>query len=195
MVRTIDLATPSVVNAIETTGFFAPIVFILFHLIRQFLLIPVAVVCVVGGILFGGVFGTIYSIVGLTGSSILFYFLPKLFPSFYQKLVKMKEKYIGMYTTFSIGQIIVLRLIPFMNFSLICLCILEKTKSFRRYVKISFLTHIPSCICFTFLGVSLQSLSPVILGGIVIILFVLVYLLREKKAFIKWEEFFVKEKG
>ncbi|MDQ0230993.1 putative membrane protein YdjX (TVP38/TMEM64 family) [Metabacillus malikii] len=193
--RTIELATSSVVSAIQTTGFFAPIVFILFHLIRQFLFIPVAVVCIVGGVLFGGELGSIYSLIGLTGSSILFYSMTKLLPSFYERLVNMKEKYIGAYTNISFGQIIILRLIPFMNFSLICFCILEKAKSFKRYVKLSLVTHIPSCICFTFLGAFLQKLSPLFLGSLMIILFILVYVLREKQAFIKWDDFFVKQKG
>jgi uncharacterized membrane protein YdjX (TVP38/TMEM64 family) len=191
---TIEIATSSVLTAIETTGFFAPFVFILFHIIRQFLLIPVAVVCVAGGVLFGAEFGTIYSVIGLTGASMIFYLFSKVFPSLIQRFVKMKEKWLGTYTNLSIGQIVILRMIPFVNFSLISLCILGKAKSFRNYTKLSFLTHIPSSLCFTFLGASIQTLATSYLVVLVLVLLFLVYFLREKQALIQWHDFFTREK-
>lgn len=195
VVMKIQLATSTVLTAIETTGFFAPLVFILFHIIRQFLLIPVAIVCLAGGILFGTLPGSLYSVIGLTCASITFYFFSKLFPIFINRFVKMKEKWLGAYTNLSIMQIIILRVIPFVNFSLISLCILDKTKTFRRYTKVSFLTHIPSTLCFTCLGASIQTLSPLLIAGIVMMLLALIYFFREKQAFIKWSDFFVKEKA
>ena len=192
---TIQLATSTVLSVIQTTGFFAPIAFILFHMIRQFLFIPVAVVCVAGGILFGAQLGSVYSVIGLTGSSITFYFVAKLFPKLLNRLIKMKEKWLGTYTNISVVQIIILRMIPLINFSLISLCILDKAKTFGRYTKLSFLTHIPSTLLLTFLGASIQTLPPVILVGIVIGLFVLIYYFREKQVFIKWNDFFIREKA
>ena len=47
---------------VEVGGIWAPIVFIFFHIFRQFLFIPVSLVCMAGGILFGSVFGTIFSL-------------------------------------------------------------------------------------------------------------------------------------
>jgi uncharacterized membrane protein YdjX (TVP38/TMEM64 family) len=191
---TIDIATSSVLTVIETTGFFAPIVFIFFHMIRQFLFIPVVVVCIAGGVLFGAEFGTVYSVIGLTGASMVFYLFSKVFPTVLQRFEKMKDKWLGHYTCLSTGQIIILRMIPFVNFSLISLCILEKTKTFRRYTKVSLFTHIPSSLCFTFLGASIQTLSPIYLILLVLVLFLLVYFLREKQALIQWHEFFAREK-
>lgn len=191
---TIELATSSVLTAIQTTGYFAPLFFILFHLFRQFLLIPVAVVCIAGGVLFGAELGSMFSVIGLTGSSIIFYLISKGFPALLQRFVRMKVKWLGTYTNLSIGQIIILRMIPFVNFSLISLCILDKTKTFRGYTKLSFLTHIPSALCFTFLGAAIQSLSPIILAIILVLLVVLVYFFREKQVLIKWNDFFAREK-
>ncbi|KKI91788.1 alkaline phosphatase [Bacillus sp. SA1-12] len=182
-------------TAIETTGYFAPLVFILFHLIRQFLLIPVVVVCISGGLLFGAELGSLYSVIGLTGSSIIFYFMARLFPTLMNRFVKMKQKWFGEYTNLSIGQIMILRMIPFVNFSLISLCIIERAKNFQRYTKLSLVTHIPSVFCFTFLGALIQTLSPVVLLIIFIVLAFLVYFLREKKVLIKWNDFFVKQKA
>lgn len=192
---TIQLATSTVLTVIQTTGFFAPIAFILFHMIRQFLFLPVAVVCIAGGILFGAQLGSVYSIIGLTGSSITFYFVTKLFPKLLDRLMKMKEKWLGTYTNFSFIQIMILRMIPFINFSLISLCILDKAKTFGCYTKLSFLTHIPSTLLFTFLGASIQTVPPVVLVGIVIGLFILIYYFREKQVLIKWNDFFIREKA
>lgn len=188
---TIELATSSVLTAIQTTGFFAPFVFILFHIIRQFLFIPTAVICVAGGVLFGAELGSMYSVIGLTGASITFFLFSKVFPTLIQRFVKMKVKWLGTYTNLSVSQIIILRMIPFINFSLISLCILEKAKTFGRYAKLSFLTHIPSATCFTFLGASIQALSPVYIIAILFVLVFLVYFFREKQVMIKWNDFFV----
>lgn len=195
VVMKIELATSTVLTAIQTTGLFAPLFFILFHILRQFLFIPVAVVCVAGGILFGTELGSLYSVIGLTCASITFYLFSRIFPNLIHRFVKMKEKWIGAYTYFSTGQIMILRLIPLVNFSLISLCILEKTKGFMRYVRLSFITHIPSSLCFTFLGASIQNLSPILIASILLTLLFLIYFLREKQVFIKWEDFFLKEKG
>jgi uncharacterized membrane protein YdjX (TVP38/TMEM64 family) len=195
VVMTIQLATSTVLTAIQTTGFFAPFVFILFHIIRQFLLIPVAVVCIAGGILFGTLLGSLYSVIGLTCASITFYFFSKLFPIFINRFVKMKDKWLGTYTKLSVIQIMILRMIPFVNFSLISLCVLDRAKTFSKYTKLSFITHVPSTLCFTLLGASIQTLSPILLVGIFMILLVLMYFFREKQAFIKWHDFFVREKA
>ncbi|WP_299089529.1 VTT domain-containing protein [uncultured Metabacillus sp.] len=192
---TIELAASSMLTAIETTGFFAPLVFILFHLIRQFLLIPVVVVCIGGGIIFGAELGAMYSVIGLTGSSITFYLMAKLFPALMSRFIKMKQKWFGEYTKLSIGQIMILRMIPFVNFSLISLCIIERAKTFQSYTKLSLVTHIPSVLCFTFLGASLQALSPIMLLVIFVVLAFLVYFFREKQVLIKWNDFFVKQKA
>lgn len=56
----------------QTSGFLAPIAFILLHFLRQFLFIPVVVICIAGGVLFGTVAGTFYSVLGLLLSSLLF---------------------------------------------------------------------------------------------------------------------------
>jgi uncharacterized membrane protein YdjX (TVP38/TMEM64 family) len=117
-----------------------------------------------------------------------------VFPTLIQRFVKMKEKWLGSYTNLSIGQIVILRMIPFVNFSLISLCILEKAKSFRNYTKLSFLTHIPSSLCFTFLGASIQTLATSYLVVLVLVLLFLVYFLREKQALIQWHDFFTREK-
>src|SRR5690625_6914111 len=58
---------------VEAGGLFAPLLFISFHLLRPLLFIPVIFICITGGVLFGAVAGSLYSVIGITLSSILFY--------------------------------------------------------------------------------------------------------------------------
>src|SRR5690625_5771424 len=83
---------------VETGGLFAPLLFITFHLLRPLVFLPVIFICISGGILFGAVAGTIYSVIGITLSSIIFYGMIHWMPNTFQKLVKIKEKLAGKYT-------------------------------------------------------------------------------------------------
>lgn len=79
---------------IGTGGLFAPILFISFHLLRPLFFLPVVFICISGGILFGAVAGTVYSIIGITLSSVVFYYIIKWMPKSFNKLVRVKKKMI-----------------------------------------------------------------------------------------------------
>jgi uncharacterized membrane protein YdjX (TVP38/TMEM64 family) len=191
-VRIIDLATAAVVSTVQSTGFLAPLFFIFMHILRQFLFIPVIVICIIGGVLFGTHFGTFYSIIGLTVASLSFYIISKQFPSFLQRFSGLKKKWLGKYTKLSVGQITVLRMIPFVNFSVLSLCILDRSASFKEYAKLSFWTHIPAAFCFTSFGAYFGKLSLITTIVLIGILIIFVYLLRERRVIIKWNDFFIK---
>ena len=84
-----------VLSYIQSGSVFMPFMFIAFHVLRQLLFIPVIVVCISGGILFGPVLGTIYSIIGLTLSNLCFYFIIGKFPKTRDKLLLLKDKLFG----------------------------------------------------------------------------------------------------
>ncbi|MFT4415113.1 TVP38/TMEM64 family protein [Fredinandcohnia humi] len=180
---------------IESTGLLAPIIFIAIHLIRPFFFIPVPVICIIGGILFGSVLGSIYSIIGLTMLSIIFYLLCKQVPSVSKKVILLKQKWLGNKVNFTIGQIAILRLIPFINFHLLSLCIMDITRNFRQYTKGSFYTNIPVALLYTVFGQFIRDFSTTIILAILLSLTLLFYLLREKQVIIKWHEFFGAKPG
>lgn len=180
---------------IGSTGLLAPVIFIGIHLIRPFFFIPVPVICIVGGILFGSVFGTIYSILGLTMLSILFYFLYRQVPRLSKKINTLKQKWLGNKVNFTIGQIAILRLIPFINFHLLSLCIIDVTRNFREYAKGSFYTNIPVALLYTVFGQFIREFSTTVIIAILLALTLLFYLLREKQIIIKWHEFFNPKTG
>jgi uncharacterized membrane protein YdjX (TVP38/TMEM64 family) len=175
---------------VESVGILAPLAFILFHLLRQFLFLPVVIVCIAGGVLFGTVLGTLYSVIGLMLVSIMFYFVVNRMPKTYEKLSKVKEKWFGRYRNLTVSQIAILRLIPFIHFHLMNFCLLQRKKSFKDYVWGSFYSNLPLAFFYTIFGQFISRFTPTMIMIILFALTVLVYLLREKMSVIRWKEFF-----
>lgn len=175
---------------VEMGGMLAPIAFILFHLLRQVLFIPVAIVCIAGGVLFGTVYGTIYSIIGLVLSSLVFYYIIHKMPVTHEKLSKLKKRWFGEYRNVTVSQVAVLRLIPFIHFQLLNFCLIERKRGFKDYVKNTFITNIPLALFYTIFGEFISRFTPTMIVIILFSLSILVYVLREKVTVIKWREFF-----
>ncbi|SHH69857.1 TVP38/TMEM64 family protein [Virgibacillus chiguensis] len=175
---------------IEGGGLFAPILFISFHLLRPLLFLPVIFICISGGILFGAIAGTVYSLIGITLSSIIFYFFVYKMPKSMQRFQKVKGKIIGKQTALTTSQIALLRLIPFIHFHLLSLCLLEISSGLKDYTKSSFLTNIPIAFIYTSIGQWISNLTPLYIGLSLLILLPFVYLLRRKEIYIKWQDFF-----
>jgi uncharacterized membrane protein YdjX (TVP38/TMEM64 family) len=175
---------------IKAGGWLAPLAFIFFHLVRQFLFIPVPVVCIAGGVLFGTVWGTLYSLVGLIAASLLFFVLIKRMPNTRNRLSNIRKRWFGEYRKLTVGQIAVLRLIPFVHYQLLNFCLFERTKNMQSYLKGSLLTIIPLAFFYTVFGEFIATFTPTMIVIILFALSVLVYLLREKMTVIKWREFF-----
>jgi uncharacterized membrane protein YdjX (TVP38/TMEM64 family) len=179
-----------VLSVVQMSGILAPIIFIIFHTLRQFFFIPVIVVCFAGGLLFGAVFGAIYSLIGLTLSSFVVYFLLRIFPSFHQKIQQFKMKWFGPYANLTTAQISVLKLVPFMYYQLLCFCLMERKKAFHEYAIASFYTNIPVVIFYTVFGQFFKHFSPTMGIVFIISLMVLIIAFREKFVVIKWKDFF-----
>lgn len=177
-------------DVLRMGGMLAPLIFIMIHLARPLLFLPVVFVCMSGGILFGMVAGSIYSFIGMTLSSLFFYQMAKWMPKSFAKLLKIKAKLLGRHSRLTVPQIACLRLIPFMHFHLLSLCLFEASADFKDYAKKCLMTNLPVAVVYTTLGEWISRL-PLIYGVLFLILLVpLLYLLRKKQTLIKWQEFF-----
>lgn len=179
---------------VEVGGVFAPLAFILFHLLRSFLFIPVSVVVIAGGVLFGTIWGTVYSIIGLMGVSIFFYAFIDRMPKTQERIIKIKNRWFGEYRNLTVGQIAILRLIPFVHYHLLSFCLKQRKPKFKEYMKASFVTNIPIAFFCTIFGEYISNFTPVFIVMTLLGLTCLVYLLREKKNVIKWNAFFKRTK-
>ncbi|UJL45024.1 TVP38/TMEM64 family protein [Virgibacillus sp. NKC19-16] len=175
---------------IGTGGLFAPILFISFHLLRPLFFLPVVFICISGGILFGAVAGTVYSIIGITLSSVVFYFIIKWMPKSFDKLLRVKKKMMGGHAELTTSQITLLRLVPFIHFHLLSLCLIEISGSFKDYTKSSLLSNIPLAFVYTSIGGWISNLTPLHIFVFLTALLPFIYLLRRKEIIIKWQEFF-----
>lgn len=175
---------------IETGGIFAPLLFISFHLLRPLFFLPVILICISGGALFGVFAGTIYSIIGITLSSILFYFTIQWMPKTFNKLVRVKQRVVGKHSVMTTPQITLLRLIPFIHFQLLSICLIETYPDMKDYTKSSLVSSIPVAIVYTTIGQSISKLSPIKILLLTIAIIPLIYIFRRKETSIKWHEFF-----
>ncbi|WP_152654818.1 TVP38/TMEM64 family protein [Oceanobacillus sp. CFH 90083] len=175
---------------VEMGGVLSPLLFILLHLIRPMLFLPVVFICISGGILFGPVAGSVYSIIGITMASFLFYVMAGWMPKSMDKLIILKQRLLGRNTEMTTAQITLLRLIPFIHFHLLSLCLIETNQTFRGYAKSSFISNIPLAIIYTSIGGWISQLSPVYIAAFIIALLPTLYLFRRKEIIIKWQEFF-----
>ncbi|MUV39365.1 TVP38/TMEM64 family membrane protein YtxB [Lentibacillus sp. JNUCC-1] len=185
-----ELAGQYLMAFVETGGLFAPVLFIGFHLVRPLFFLPVVFICISGGVLFGAVAGTVYSIIGITLSSLFFYGIIRWMPQTLNKLLSLKQKLLGNHSSFTMPQITLLRLVPFIHFHLLSLCLIETTGGFRDYAKSSFVSNIPLAVVYTTIGQWISQLSPMHIVPLLLVLLPLLYLLRRKEVIIKWNDFF-----
>ncbi|MDQ0215464.1 putative membrane protein YdjX (TVP38/TMEM64 family) [Oikeobacillus pervagus] len=179
---------------VEAAGMFAPIAFILLHFFRQFLFIPVALVCMTGGILFGSLFGMIYSLIGLIFVSLFFYVCLSRMPKTNEKLLKIKKKWFGPHAKLTVGQITVLRLFPFVHYHLLNVCLMERSPRMKDFIRNSFIVNFPFVFFYTIFGEFLSQFTLKMIVLMMIGLFILFYLLRERVIILKWHDFFQTEK-
>lgn len=175
---------------IQSAGVFAPLIFIVFHLLRPILFLPVVLFCIVGGIIFGALAGTIYSVIGITLSSLIFYYIVNKTPKTFRRINQLKERVLGEDVITSRSQITLLRLVPFIHFNLLSICLIDLTANVKDYTKSSLYTSIPFTIVYTSMGQWILSLTPTHLLLVFMFLLPLIYFLRKKEFIIKWEDFF-----
>jgi uncharacterized membrane protein YdjX (TVP38/TMEM64 family) len=180
---------------IEQSGWLAPLFFVMLHVFRQIFFIPVLLICLLGGYLFGTLYGAIYSIVGLTAVSMVFYGLIHIFPSMRGKLTKLKRRLLKGKHQLTIPQMMIMRLMPFVHFHLVSLYLIELTNNFKTYSKYSFLVSIPPAVVYTAFGDMIHELP--LAGTLVFALFlgVLFLFFRKKRTSIRWDDFFSSKKA
>ncbi|WP_244094282.1 TVP38/TMEM64 family protein [Jeotgalibacillus salarius] len=158
---------------IEESGWLGPALFVLLHLIRPLLFLPVILVCVAGGLLFGFVEGAILSFIGLTLMSFVSYVLIYRFPSFKQKLSRLKGKMLPD-RQLSVAQIMVLRIMPFVHFHLLSFYLMEMTETRKEYMMYSTIGVIAPAVIYTAFGGAIHEL-PWYGTAVLFILLLLVY--------------------
>ncbi|MBB5172697.1 TVP38/TMEM64 family protein [Texcoconibacillus texcoconensis] len=185
-----ELGIEEIPHFIERAGWIAPLLFIFLHLIRPLFFVPVMVICIIGGYLFGVVYGTIYSVIGLSLMSFIFYRLVESFPAIRQKVTKLKTK-LFKDRMLTLGQVMILRMMPFVHFHLLSLYLMEMTGSFRDYMKYSVGGVILPSLLYTSFGRAITDMPPLIsLISFLCLMAVFYYLGQRGTVSYKWDKFF-----
>ncbi|GAE92722.1 membrane spanning protein [Gracilibacillus boraciitolerans JCM 21714] len=180
----------SQLKVMESYALAAPVVFIMAHILRPLLFVPVLLLCITGGIIFGLLAGTVYSILGLMISSSIFYLIVQMLPALEKRFKRLEEKLLGKQFSLNTCQLALLRMLPFIHFHLLSFCIYKKSVSFHSYLRTTLLTIIPVAIFYTTLGRTFHEISIYYAIPLVLLILLLAYFVRKKNASIKWRTFF-----
>ncbi|TFE27553.1 TVP38/TMEM64 family protein [Cohnella luojiensis] len=170
---------------ILTFGWAAPVLFILIYTVRPLILFPASVLSLTGGLAFGPVWGTVYTIVGATIGAVLSFWLARFLGN---RLVsaRSKEKWGKLEKNMQqkgFIYILLLRLIPIFPFDLISYGAGVAKVNFWAFLFGTLLGIIPGTFAYNFLGSSfLQgNTSYLIIAAIVFVLVTLVPLILKKR--------------
>ena len=159
---------------IQGYGVLAPIFYMLVYSVAPSLFLPGLPITLAGGILFGPIWGVVYTIVGATaGASIAFlvaryiardWVMGKLKGPRWKKLDSEVEKY-------GWKMIAVSRLVPLFPFNLLNFAFGLTSVRFSHYIIATFIFMLPACIAFIVFSSSLLDLlkgrvSPAFLAGL-----------------------------
>lgn len=72
-----DLGPQQIRDKIVSFGIWAPIVYIIFYTLRVFILFPASLFSIAGGLAFGPLLGTVYTLIGATGCAVIEFFFAR----------------------------------------------------------------------------------------------------------------------
>jgi uncharacterized membrane protein YdjX (TVP38/TMEM64 family) len=160
---------------ILTFGLLAPVIYIFLYTIRPLIFFPASVLSIAGGLAFGALIGTIYTIIGATlGAVLSFMVARKLGKNIVNKEWKGNAKRIqAQMEVNGFLYVLLFRFIPLFNFDLISyLAGLSKVRLTSFFFG-TLIGIIPGTFAYNFLGSSMISGNPMIIITAVIVFVVL----------------------
>ncbi len=141
---------------ILTFGWLAPILFIVIFTLRPLTLFPASVLAVAGGLSFGPVFGPVFTYIGsLLGATVAFWVSRKLGKKIANRQWKGRAEALqARVEKHGFFYVIVLRVLPIINFDLVSYLSGLSRLRFNTYIGATMIGIIPGTLAFTFLGAS-----------------------------------------
>src|SRR5579863_1470617 len=135
-------------------GVWGPVVFMLLYAVGPSFLVPGAVMTIAGGLAFGTLWGSIYSVLGADAGALIAFAAGRfLGRSFVQRVVGGRfEKLLAQIGRHGFQIIFYLRLVPLIPYNALNLLAGASPITFRDYFWASMIGMIPGTILFAFLG-------------------------------------------
>lgn len=166
-------------------GWAAPVLFILIYTIRPLILFPASILSLAGGLTFGPVWGTVYTIVGATMGAVLSFGLARFLG---EKFVRKRLKEKGSKIEMQLQQkgfmyILLFRLIPIFPFDLVSYAAGVSKIKFTAFLLGTLLGMIPGTFAYNFLGSSFLEgkTSYIIIAAVVFVLVTLIPFVLKKR--------------
>jgi uncharacterized membrane protein YdjX (TVP38/TMEM64 family) len=141
---------------IVSFGIWAPIVFIAVYTIRPLILFPASILSLAAGLAFGAVEGIIYIIIGALGGATVAYFAANLLGAKLLKRPSIRmEKIRGKMEENGFFYVLLLRLVPFLNFDLISYLAGMGKVRYPPFILATAIGILPGTFGYVFLGSSL----------------------------------------
>lgn len=154
---------------LRSFGVWAPAVFIAVASMRPLLFVPAGLISVVGGLVFGSLVGTVYTLVGSTIGALIAFEIARYFGrELVQKVSKGRlEGWGKMLEGQGIHIIFLTRLMPVFPFDAISYAAGLSSISFRNFFVGTMLGIIPGTFVYSFLGSTLhEGLTPRFIGAV-----------------------------
>ncbi|MBU8763724.1 TVP38/TMEM64 family protein [Micrococcus luteus] len=183
--RVLNLSPEGIRAWMLSFGWAAPVLFILIYTVRPLILFPASILSLAGGLAFGPVWGTVYTIVGATMGAVLSFWLARLLGKKFVQ-VKLKEKWGKVKKQLQhkgFLYILLLRLIPIFPFDLVSYAAGVSKVKFTAFLFGTLLGIIPGTFAYNFLGSSfLQEKSEyIVIAAAVFVLVMLIPFLLKKR--------------
>lgn len=183
--KVLHLSPEGIRTWILTFGGAAPVLFIFIYAVRPLILFPASVLSLTGGLAFGPVWGTVYTIVGATIGAVLSFWLARFLGN---KLVSTRSKEKWGKLEKQLQQkgfiyILLLRLIPIFPFDLISYGAGVAKVNFTAFLFGTLLGIIPGTFAYNFLGSSFlhEKKSYIVTAVVVFVLVTLIPLVLKKR--------------
>lgn len=169
-------------------GMIAPLLYVFLNVIRPLTLFPISVLSLAGGLAFGALWGTVYTVAGATVGAIMSFYIAKNVGSRWLKKKtdaaekveqwqkKMREK--GFF------YILLLRIIPILNFDLVSYVAGISRLRLHSYIFATMLGVLPGTLAYNLLGNSFIKGNGTMIGiavSLVLLVICIPFLLKNKR--------------
>ncbi len=171
---------------VESFGGWAPVILMGIFAIRPFTLIPLSIIALSSGLIFGPYMGTLYNIIGTLIGAATSFAAVRIFT----EEAHIEDRNLDTLKEFKndleengFKSVLMLRLIPALNFDLLTFFCAKMKVIWWKFLLATLVGTIPGSFMFGYFGSSLLKLKPmnlIILAGIIVVLVLLAYLTKRQ---------------
>jgi uncharacterized membrane protein YdjX (TVP38/TMEM64 family) len=168
-------------------GLVAPFIYICLNVIRPFTLFPISVLSLAGGLAFGALWGTVYTVLSATFGAVLSFYLAKHLGVRWLKKKTASADKIEMLQDKLKGKgfyyVLILRIIPVINFDLVSYLAGVSRLKLRTYIVATLLGVLPGTLAYNLLGNSFVKGNGeviAIVSGLVLLIMCIPFFIKTK---------------